>query len=1316
MNRVIVILLCLLGALAATPQTSRLFSSDGELSNSLVNDVFQDSHGMVWIATEDGLNRFDGAKVTVYRHEPGNQASLVHNYIYDVFEDRDGNLLIGSYGGVQLYNRPADSFFPPFRFSHSGGQTGSVLSMFQSSDGQIWTFGSTCGAITAINPDGTASMQLQQFDNICMTGANNGIEDRAGNVWLLADAAGIFRRDKDGTWHHYFGRPGDPVAAVVTENPVSGLFFGSNAHGLLRYDPDTDRLLQVTADNAPLLIKDLYADSNGDVFIASDGMGLMKYRHADATVHTVDEGLWSVGAASKKIHNVIRDNDGNLWLSVYQKFVAMVSDKVNTFRYIGPKSAPTDRIGANCVLCMMRDRKGRLWVGTDNDGIYLLDSTLTQSTHICGGDIPAVVTSLFEDSRGNIWVGAYSGKGGHFDARSGQYIPLVTDDGQGNRLDSFYGFAEDMDGNVWFGTLGSGIYRYRLDSAQIDRIESDRYTRVLFYSPRSRSLYYSSSCGLVAVRNPESEDATQQIIADGCIVHAAKEDADGMLWLATSDGLKTVDCETGQVNVYTTADGLPVNTVYGIEFGHGNVWASTSRGLARFDCHTGAFTGYFVDNGLQSNEFYKNSSARDDDGNIYFGGINGITYFHPDSVAMPGRRLSVRLTDIYVSGKPFRPTDGQAVCDSRHIALPSTRGPVTVEFATRQLGKSESVIYAYSLDRDQWVTLPAGVRSVSFGDMSAGRHTLRIMAIDSGVESDITEIRIDIAWPWYLGWKAWCAYALLLAGMAWLSVSLIRSRADRRKQIRERNYARQVNEARTQFFINVSHEIRSPMSLVIAPIQKLLESENDPARRHTYSLIHRNAERVLRLVNELMDIRKIEQGQMKLNYRQVEMTPFVDDICLTYSEAVAAKNITLTFNHDGADTMKAWIDPANFDKVLVNLLSNALKFTPEGGLIAIRLRHDGNQAEITVTDSGPGIADNEKPKVFDRFYQVMDNHAGGSGVGLHLTHALVRLHGGTITVTDNPDGPGSRFTVTIPLDRPDGATDGAGQPAANLHQPHPADTPATKAPTASATAKPARRPTVHIAEDDPEIRAYLAEEFTAASYHVKTFNNGAEALDGIFAAPPDLLISDVMMPEMDGLTLLRKIRQNVNLNHLPVILLTAKGEDSDTLQGLRSGADAYIAKPFNLQILRTVADNLVMSRLHLQNIYSGRQTQEDSLDNIDTTSTDDRLMERIMKVINSRMADPDFTIEEFASEVGMSRVHLHRKLKELTNQSPGAFLRNLRLQQAARLLADGKIPVAEVAYTVGFRNPNHFATAFKELFGMPPTAYAPATSNRQQDK
>lgn len=529
----------------------------------------------------------------------------------------------------------------------------------------------------------------------------------------------------------------------------------------------------------------------------------------------------------------------------------------------------------------------------------------------------------------------------------------------------------------------------------------------------------------------------------------------------------------------------------------------------------------------------------------------------------------------------------------------------------------------------------------------------------------------------------------------------------------------EANEAKLQFFMNISHEIRTPMSLIISPLHKLISSDQNVERQKSYSLIERNAERILTLINQLMDTRKIDKQQMKLKFSEVDLVSFIKDIIDIFSYQADCKGIKMNVMSE-TERLNAWIDPNNFDKVILNLLSNSFKHVPDNGEVNIYIRsgHDDNTAfplndyiEIVVEDNGTGIKENEIEHIFERFYQITDDssYKCGTGIGLHLTMSLVKLHHGIIFAKNNVDKPGCSFTIRIPLGRKhlseQEIVDNKSEYTRRALSKEKASQVVVEHEDDSSKKTIRKKHTLMIVEDDEEIRNYLVSELYGY-YRIVQCKNGKEALDVMASNIPDIVLSDVMMPEMDGMSLLKKIKQNIKTNHIPVVLLTAKNSETDNIEGLSLGADAYLTKPFNIDMVKITIDNLLKNREVLKNNFSGSQEQDSNIVYINPESADEKLMKKIMKAINNNISNPELNVEMIAAEVGISRVHLYRKLKELTNQSTRDFIRNTRLKQAeALLMSDKNYNISEIALLVGFSNATYFSNAFKELYGMSPSKY-----------
>ena len=1340
-------MLSLLLSLTVYGQGYHIFTSDKELSSSLVNDIYHDSNNMIWISTEDGLNRYDGTKFIQYKDIVGDPHSIAHNYVRNVFEDSQGHIFVGTYAGVQLYDPNTDSFSPLATDIKTGETMNSfTTAIIERKNGEVWVSGNVIYKLLVV--DGLLKCETLDLP-VPSTLVENIIEDSSGNLWVMRESDGVYKLSPENQVTHYGVDQGVFGILTMTESLSGEIYGGSLRNGLFKYDPKSDKFVSINYHGeSNLPVKRLYPLNAHTLYISTDGMGVKEYDERTGLISDTDFGSDLFDPMTAKVHSVKRDEEGNLWLAVYQKGVMLIPMQSNGFKYWGSKSSRYNIVGEASITSFCYCG-GKLFVGTDNDGIYAVTPGSRQSTHYPHTSDPtsppAIVMSLFEDSRGTLWVGSYTNGAAIMDKVTGRcrYVSSLLDN-SGKPVRNVYGFAEDSSGKVWIATMGAGLFCYDARTGemssclQINEMIGTEWICSICYCTRRNRLYLGTYIGVYAVDMNNPNSTVTRLDSIEKIVHTVDEDEAGNVWFGTSDGLYRLDLEN-QTRRFTVADGLCSNSVYAIEGDDaGDIWVSTNEGLSRFYTKTGDFVNYYVSDGLQGNEFCKNASLKVKNGTLLFGGIYGVTLFNPHEIVSPYMKWNVRITDIYVNGNPVKAgvtlSGGKPVMDKPpyetdkfRLAWPDKS--FSIELATVEHNSPERLTFMYSIDDGVWISLPQGSNRIDVVNLPAGKFKFRYKVKDYLMESDVRQILITVSPPWWkTGWAKFL-YVVLLLLAAFMVFLQIRRHYEVQRQMMEHEHAEQINEAKLQFFINIAHEIRTPMSLIISPLQRLMSMGDNEDHTKNYRIIRRNADRILRLVNDLLDVRKIDKGQMRLVFREVEIIGYINEVKDAFLDLAEQQKIDFTFTHEGIDTLPLWIDPKNFDKVLINVISNAFKFTPDEGSININLSlcSSSNQGEadavrICVTDSGIGIPQSELEHVFDRFYQIrndLQSYKPGSGVGLHLTRSLVELHHGSIHAECLPDNQsGTRFIIDMPLGNRHLEKEIMESSQANEGKQHknivltPLIDKEGDVESDSHQGKPRTRYHIMIVEDDEEIRRYITDELSQ-EYHIVQSVNGREALELILRGKaPDLVITDVMMPEMDGMTLCRKIKQHIHLNHIPVVILTAKTSDEDNMEGMDVGADAYITKPFNIGVLAKTVDNLLRGREKLRNVYSGnQQAYETKLEKIDTQSPDERLMDRIMRSVNAHIGDPELTVETIASEVGLSRSHLHRKLKELTNQTTRDFIRNVRLKQAAQMLAEKRHSISEVAELVGFTNMGNFSSAFKSLYGVSPSEYRERKEN-----
>lgn len=622
-----------------------------------------------------------------------------------------------------------------------------------------------------------------------------------------------------------------------------------------------------------------------------------------------------------------------------------------------------------------------------------------------------------------------------------------------------------------------------------------------------------------------------------------------------------------------------------------------------------------------------------------------------------------------------------------NLSVPSDFKSIVLSFSQLDYQSVGNIVFQYRINGGKWISNAAGDNSFNFTGLSYGHYRIEVRTYCNGKYSIYKKvINLDVLTPWFLTVWAKLIYLILILGLTAAAIIVYL-----------RKKKRDLEEAKMQFLINATHDIRSPLTLIMEPLKKLKEKlGNAEEYQADIDTIDRNAQRLLTLVNQILDKRRLDMHQMNLSCRETNLVEFSQGLVslFTYNANLRGINIRLEMPET---PVNAWIDRNKLDKAIANLLSNAFKYTPNGGEIIFRIEKQDKKVLLYVIDSGKGLGKNDDAKtLFERFYQgknSADMHLGGSGIGLNLCRSIVRLHGGDVYAHNREDGKsGACFIIELPL----------GKEHLKNNQIC-LDNVGTKKKQQRGAAS--RNSKILLVDDDIEICRYLKSELSDW-YRFVICNNGKEALNRLLSGDFDLVVSDVVMPEMDGITLLRNIKGNANISHVPVIMLTSKSEISDRLEGIKLGADAYLAKPFSLEELHLTIDNLIDNVRRLKGKFTGALKQDDKVEKVEVKGYDEELMERIMKVVNENLSDSDFNVEKMCDEVGVSRTQLHRKLKEMTGVPTSEFLRNIRLNEAARLIREHKINITQVSYMVGFANNSHFSTAFKKYFGMSPTEYA----------
>lgn len=1282
--------------------SGELFTS-GKLSSSLINCIVQDKYGYIWVGTEYGLSKFDGYRFTNYLHNEEDTTSITDNIISDLLVDKKGNLWIGCAKGLMRYNYETNNFS---RLQFPDGRKPRIYSMVESHRGDILL--------------GTAGYGLYSVKN-------NGIEKTANNRFTIRWERAYAERDSDVFFthiyedkHHYlwqsshlltftrfiekqgkvqrkdFKSPYGAPVAFIQHRPQAMLIVCM--YGIIYYDYRTGRIADAGYDLGTfknhVTINNATFDHDGNLYISTSEHGALIIKKGSNKVEQLENSNSNFNLSTAFVNDIIEDKDNNLWIGCYKKGLYLLNQRQQAFSSWS-FSAQNYIIGSS-VSSIAPGENGETWCTVQNSGVFCFDASGKIIAHPTS---PAGTCIIYKDRRGAYWISNGSALYS-YNPHTGAYQEKLTFTSAG-----IYCMTDDNQGNLYISVYSKGLYIYNVESGKVTVLNMrQRGNKGFLCNDWVRSMAFdhtghlwigtSNGVSCLNTKTLSFKDFGWNIILKDRQANGICEGKNGNMIIGTEEGLYLFNRKNNKTLALPHAEVLKGKQVCSIIKDHqGDLWISTTMGIWQYDQKNRQFIGHINGNGLTTREYVLGSSMHTASDLIAFGTSDGITTFYPERVRAKKLELGdVHLTNFIIDGKPIN-------CLTDEFTIPYEENSFTLEFSLLNYRNTDNISFQYRINEGKWNSTNEGSNAVSFNKLKPGSYTLEVRAMSNGnFSKKSTIIHIKVCDPWYASTWAFLLYFLTAAGIILYIIYRY-----------ERHRKEDLEETKMQFLINATHDIRSPLTLIMGPLNKLKTRITDAESKQDIDTIDRNAQRLLLLVNQILDERKIDKDQMHLHCQKTDLKEFLRGIMSLYNFNAQERSITLSLKEDESlkeeGNLQVWIDRINFDKVISNLLSNAMKYTSDGGEITLIIGKNKESAIIKVEDTGIGLKEEKTDRLFERFYQGNNNsdiHIEGTGIGLNLCRALVKMHGGTIRAYNRTDGiKGSCFEVNIPLGKE------------HLRPEEILQEDSTK--TAESTGKRTqanRNFNILIVDDDAEIAHYIKTELSDW-YRFDHARNGKEGLKMLLTGKYDLVISDVMMPEMDGVTMLKKIKGNSNVSDIPVILLTSKSEVENRLEGLRKGADAFLAKPFNMEELHILIDNLVDNVRRIRGKYSGAQGQKAKIEQIQVKGNNDALMERVMKYMNEHLTDPDLNVEKLTEDVGISRAQLHRKLKEIAGVSAGEFIRNLRLEQAARLIEEGQINITQVAYSVGFSNQTHFSTVFKKHYGMSPSEYAETKRNEK---
>lgn len=1335
-----------------------------------ITGITNDEQGFVWISTLGaGVYKYDGVQYLPFRYNFQDSTSVNSDVVHEVFRDSKNQLWIGNDGGLNLYNRSLSNF-STISFEEKGNLADEqiiILSVIEDLDGRILAGSNYNGLFLVdlktkiakeIPYNGKhleqAPLHILDFaissSGTIYVATNLGLKQIDPQSNILKDA--LIYTNKETTTIDF------PLQCLLIDK-LNNLWIGSQADGVFKSsclnanEVSLKYLDQFEVTQRRVMSMD--ESKSGHIYCGTENDGLLMLNQKGEILKKVYSDQNSdYGLKSNSIWNIYFDKQERLWLGYYDKGIDVSDPNYRKFDKLDNLLKEKDFFRHKSITGLVKDPNGNIWLATDGNGVYRVD-TLTKNITAFLNDINpnnmgAAIHTLLIDTRGNLWAGSWDE--GIFLLKKDQnaFINFTNEntngDLQSNRIMSF---AEDSNGVIWFGTWGKGIHSYDYnknkfvhhDSHELQEYGLDYQDVRKLIVDKEDCIWAGTTKGLFKIKFDENLKVKQLLsLGEEWKKKSEKHsgfnnilslylDTQGSIWIGTDGaGLLKYETETKQLTKFDSRNGLKQLTVSSIiESQPGHIWISGRSGISSLDVNTGIIRNYSKEDGLISNDFNINAVLKDKEGLLYYGNImGGVNFFSPDSIPKNQSSIKVYLTNLRLFNKNVTPGDETGILSKTleltdQITLDYGQSVFTIDYTGINFTRSERNQFAYYLEglEDEW-NYVGKQRSATYTSLKEGNYTFKVKAAnnDGLWNEEAVTLDIKVLPPWWRSSIGYFIYFILALSALYVFYRMMRMRVLSKEEVeyerQRREQEQELNKKKLQFFTNISHEFRTPLTLIINPLEDMLNDDTHDFNDEIQSkhiTIHKNAKRLQRLINELMDFRKLSFNKLKVRPRKTEIIRFVTAVAEYFNSEAIDKNINFKVESK-LDQQYTWIDSGLIEKVLFNLLSNAFKVTPLNGEILINIdtsqevlplidnSNEVNALSIAISDTGPGLSKDHIKHVFERFYQV-DNlnktYYGGTGIGLELVNSLVKLHEGKIEV-ESKLNVGTTFIIYLPINQN------------QFSNPQKTNQPLTKQDEKTtnilngndkkSNSKESKRITLLIIEDNIELQNYLKTELQKL-YNVKTSNNGKEGLDLALDTQPDIILTDIMMPKMNGFEVCEKIRSDVRTSHIPLIMLTAKTNIEEKVQANEIGVDAFISKPFDMILLKSRIKQLLKGRQILFNKYLNGKINVDLNEN--TNTIDKTFIHQLVDLIHKRIGDTSLNVEALASEVFLSRSQLYRKIKALTGLSVNEFIRKIRIEEAKKILEKGNHNVSEVCYAVGFSSPSYFSKCFKEQFGILPT-------------
>jgi ligand-binding sensor domain-containing protein/signal transduction histidine kinase/DNA-binding response OmpR family regulator len=1345
------------------------------LSHNSALCLLEDHEGFVWIGTRDGLNKFDGANFEVYKHIFSDSSSLVNNQVNCLFETKNHEIWIGTANGLCVYN-PEKGKFSTFSLSTTSKRFDSyyIRTIFETSNGELW-IGTTTG-LYIIDKD-RKSFKLQLIHPDKSDKANNVhkiFQDASGTIWL-GTKTGLYKKGNDSFELFLFEPDVENTQHVVRvreiiESEKGFLWIGTENKGIfvLNNQFNEPKLeFKINTGNSELssnIVRAIYYENDENVWIGTFN-GLCNYNTITKKCSVENNLTRAQGSISNtSVKDIIGDSQGGIWFAIYVGGVNYYHQYKNMFQHHLWQTGNVREVKNTVITALCEDKQKNLWIGSEGFGIYKSeDAGISISKHLnfSETDITENTVKALTLANNNLWIGTLAGLCS-YNLTSKKIKKYYHEPGNSNSLNSGYVLAilHDTDDKLWIGLNGGGVQTFNPSTSHFTNVEieplKEEYVSC-FLKDSNGNIWIGSGQELFLLNGSDNNliDLSKKVenwLDNEIDVIFVTEDSENNIWFGTRGrGLYLIS--NNKLFWFNTGNGLIDDTVNSLlEGGNNEYWITTNKGLSKIELkeaengkmqiesHT-----YSLSQGVQGLQFFPKCAFISSSGKLFFGGINGLNSFYQDDIIANESYPNLVLTEFRVDYKQMQPGEPnsplvKSLNKTTELILDYNQRDFSISFAGLNFVNPDKNNYRYKVLglNDTWIEM-GNKNNINFTYFPVGTYDIRLQVSTDAQKwgAEYRSLQITVLPPWWETWWAFLIYSFVLALSLVLFFVLSQRWARMKNQLLMHNFQREkeneLHQLKLKFYTDVSHELRTPLTLILAPIENLIsKTELSNRFRNQLLQIQRSGFRLMQLVNQILDLRKLETGHEQLQVAEGNIIRFFSEISLAFKEVASSKNIDFEFiSHK--EELSLWFERDKLEIILNNLLSNAFKFTPEGGKVKLVLSEiDGaniqeqfsainkknTYLQISILDSGEGIKPEDLLHIYNRFYSKEENNkvlAPGAGVGLELTKRMIELHKGGISVVSNDVENNKKetiFSIFISMNRNVYSESELDFDYKNSEDPSLYTKEFLQRETILDVNDTEEEKPVHvdeneferllIVEDNDEVRSFIRELF-ADDYEISEAENGKSGLEKAIETNPQLIISDVMMPVMDGIELCKKIKTDARTSHIPVILLTARTALTFKYEGLETGADDYITKPFSTRYLSLRVKNLIKQRKSIHEHFKREAICDPG--SVTLTSVDEKILKKAVDYITENMADSSINVNKISAHVGLSRVHFYRKIKALTSQTAVEFIRNIRLKRAATLLRQNKLSVKEARNMVGFEDADYFRDCFKEQFGVTPSEY-----------